>query len=398
MREGVCSVIDYSTVLNQKVQAIKPSGIRRFFDIANEMDDVISLSIGEPDFTTPWHVREEGIRSLEDGKTWYSPNRGFIELRQEISRWLKRHYHVNYNDKEEILVTVGGSEAIDLCLRSLISPGDEVLIPEPSFVCYVPLTEMAGGVPVVLETKAEDRFRITPEALRAKITPKTKLLILPYPNNPTGAVMRREHLEAIAEVVRENDLMVLSDEIYSALTYGDTNHVTFSAIDGMWERTIVVNGFSKAFAMTGWRLGYAVGPAQIIKAMTKLHQYGIMSAPTTAQYAAIEALKNGDEDIVYMREQYDMRRRLVVDGFNSMGLTCFEPEGAFYVFPCIKKTGLTSEEFCERLLYEERVAVVPGSAFGDCGEGFVRVSYSYSIKHITEALSRIEHFIKQFES
>ena len=398
MREGVCSVIDYSTVLNQKVQAIKPSGIRRFFDIANEMDNVISLSIGEPDFTTPWHVREEGIRSLEDGKTWYSPNRGFIELRQEISRWLKRHYHVNYNDKEEILVTVGGSEASDLCLRSLISPGDEVLIPEPSFVCYVPLTEMAGGVPVVLETKAEDRFRITPEALRAKITPKTKLLILPYPNNPTGAVMRREHLEAIAEVVRENDLMVLSDEIYSALTYGDTNHVTFSAIDGMWERTIVVNGFSKAFAMTGWRLGYAVGPAQIIKAMTKLHQYGIMSAPTTAQYAAIEALKNGDEDIVYMREQYDMRRRLVVDGFNSMGLTCFEPEGAFYVFPCIKKTGLTSEEFCERLLYEERVAVVPGSAFGDCGEGFVRVSYSYSIKHITEALSRIEHFIKQFES
>ena len=391
-------MIDYSTVLNQKVQAIKPSGIRRFFDIANEMDNVISLSIGEPDFTTPWHVREEGIRSLEDGKTWYSPNRGFIELRQEISRWLKRHYHVNYNDKDEILVTVGGSEAIDLCLRSLISPGDEVLIPEPSFVCYVPLTDMAGGVPVVLETKAEDRFRITPEALRAKITPKTKLLILPYPNNPTGAVMRREHLEAIAEVVRENDLMVLSDEIYSALTYGDTNHVTFSAIDGMWERTIVVNGFSKAFAMTGWRLGYAVGPAQIIKAMTKLHQYGIMSAPTTAQYAAIEALKNGDEDIVYMREQYDMRRRLVVDGFNSMGLTCFEPEGAFYVFPCIKKTGRTSEEFCERLLYEERVAVVPGSAFGDCGEGFVRVSYSYSIKHITEALSRIEHFIKQFES
>ena len=391
-------MIDYSTVLNQKVQAIKPSGIRRFFDIANEMDNVISLSIGEPDFTTPWHVREEGIRSLEDGKTWYSPNRGFIELRQEILRWLKRHYHVNYNDKEEILVTVGGSEAIDLCLRSLISPGDEVLIPEPSFVCYVPLTEMAGGVPVVLETKAEDRFRITPEALRAKITPKTKLLILPYPNNPTGAVMRREHLEAIAEVVRENDLMVLSDEIYSALTYGDTNHVTFSAIDGMWERTIVVNGFSKAFAMTGWRLGYAVGPAQIIKAMTKLHQYGIMSAPTTAQYAAIEALKNGDEDIVYMREQYDMRRRLVVDGFNSMGLTCFEPEGAFYVFPCIKKTGLTSEEFCERLLYDEHVAVVPGSAFGSCGEGFVRVSYSYSIKHITEALSRIEHFIKQFES
>ena len=397
MREGVCSVIDYSTVLNKKVQAIKPSGIRRFFDIANEMENVISLSIGEPDFTTPWHVREEGIHSLEDGKTWYSPNRGFMELRREIARWLKRHYHVDYNDKDEILVTVGGSEAIDLCLRSLICPGDEVLIPEPSFVCYVPLTEMAGGVPVVLETKAEDCFRVTPEAMRAKITPKTKLLILPYPNNPTGAVMRREHLQAIAEVVRENNLMVLSDEIYSALTYGDTNHVTFSAIDGMRERTIVVNGFSKAFAMTGWRLGYAVGPADIIKAMTKLHQYGIMSAPTTAQYAAIEALKNGDEDIVYMREQYDMRRRLVVDGFNSMGLTCFEPEGAFYVFPCIKKTGLCSEEFCEKLLYDEHVAVVPGTAFGDCGEGFVRVSYSYSIKHITEALSRIEHFIKRFE-
>lgn len=391
-------MIDYSTVLNKKVQAIKPSGIRRFFDIANEMDNVISLSIGEPDFTTPWHVREEGIRSLEDGKTWYSPNRGFVELRQQITRWLKRHYHVEYEEKEEVLVTVGGSEAIDLCLRSLITPGDEVLIPEPSFVCYVPLTQMAGGVPVVLETKAEDCFRVTPEALRAKITPKTKLLILPYPNNPTGAVMRREHMEAIAEVVRENDLMVLSDEIYSELTYGDTSHVTFSAIDGMRERTIVVNGFSKAFAMTGWRLGYAVGPAEIIKAMTKLHQYGIMSAPTTAQYAAIEALKNGDEDIVYMREQYDMRRRLVVDGFNGMGLTCFEPEGAFYVFPCIKKTGLTSEEFCEKLLYDERVAVVPGTAFGDSGEGFVRVSYSYSIKHITEALSRINHFIKRFES
>lgn len=391
-------MIDYSTVLNKKVQAIKPSGIRRFFDIANEMDNVISLSIGEPDFTTPWHVREEGIRSLEDGKTWYSPNRGFVELRQQITRWLKRHYHVEYEEKEEVLVTVGGSEAIDLCLRSLITPGDEVLIPEPSFVCYVPLTQMAGGVPVVLETKAEDCFRVTPEALRAKITPKTKLLILPYPNNPTGAVMRREHMEAIAEVVRENDLMVLSDEIYSELTYGDTSHVTFSAIDGMRERTIVVNGFSKAFAMTGWRLGYAVGPAEIIKAMTKLHQYGIMSAPTTAQYAAIEALKNGDEDIVYMREQYDMRRRLVVDGFNEMGLTCFEPEGAFYVFPCIKKTGLTSEEFCEKLLYDERVAVVPGTAFGDSGEGFVRISYSYSIKHITEALSRINHFIKRFES
>lgn len=390
-------MIDYSTVLNQKVQAIKPSGIRRFFDIANEMDNVISLSIGEPDFTTPWHVREEGIRSLEDGKTWYSPNRGFIELRQEISRWLKRHYHVNYNDKEEILVTVGGSEAIDLCLRSLISPGDEVLIPEPSFVCYVPLTEMAGGVPVVLETKAEDRFRITPEALRAKITPKTKLLILPYPNNPTGAVMRREHLEAIAEVVRENDLMVLSDEIYSALTYGDTNHVTFSAIDGMWERTIVVNGFSKAFAMTGWRLGYAVGPAQIIKAMTKLHQYGIMSAPTMGQYAALEGLRHGEAEVAKMVESYDERRKVIVQGFRDMGLSCFEPRGAFYCFPSIQSTGLSSEEFCERLLKAEHVAVVPGNAFGASGEGFIRCSYASSMENIKEALKRIERFINSLK-
>lgn len=389
-------MIDYRAVLNDKVQAIKPSGIRRFFDIANEMDNVISLSIGEPDFTTPWHVRQEGIHSLEDGKTWYSPNRGFMELREEISRWFKRHYHVEYDPKEEVLVTVGGSEALDLCLRSLIRPGDEVLIPEPSFVCYVPLTEMAGGVPVTIETKAEDKFRLTSEALRAKITPKSKLLILPFPNNPTGAVMRRKHLIEIAEVVKEYHLTVLSDEIYGALTYGDTNHVTFSAIDDMRERTIVCNGFSKAFAMTGWRLGYAVGPKEIIGAMTKLHQYAIMSAPTTAQYAAIEAMRNGDEDIVYMREQYDMRRRLIVDGFNAMGLTCFEPEGAFYVFPCIKKTGLTSEEFCEKLLYDEHVAVVPGTAFGPSGEGFVRVSYSYSIKHITEALSRIGHFISQF--
>lgn len=389
-------MIDYRAVLNDKVQAIKPSGIRRFFDIANEMDNVISLSIGEPDFTTPWHVRQEGIHSLEDGKTWYSPNRGFMELREEISRWFKRHYHVEYDPREEVLVTVGGSEALDLCLRSLIRPGDEVLIPEPSFVCYVPLTEMAGGVPVTIETKAEDKFRLTAEALRAKITPKSKLLILPFPNNPTGAVMRRKHLIEIAEVVKEYHLTVLSDEIYGALTYGDTNHVTFSAIDDMRERTIVCNGFSKAFAMTGWRLGYAVGPKEIIGAMTKLHQYAIMSAPTTAQYAAIEAMRNGDEDIVYMREQYDMRRRLIVDGFNAMGLTCFEPEGAFYVFPCIKKTGLTSEEFCEKLLYDEHVAVVPGTAFGPSGEGFVRVSYSYSIKHITEALSRIGHFISQF--
>jgi len=386
-------VIDYQLMLNDEVKQIKPSGIRRFFDIANEMDHVISLSIGEPDFSTPWHVRQEGIKSLEDGKTWYSPNRGFIELRAEICHWLKRRYHIEYKPETDVLVTVGGSEAIDLCIRCLVNPGEEVLIPEPSFVCYKPLAEMAGGVPITIQTKEEDQFRLTAKDLREKITPKTKLLILPFPNNPTGAVMRREHLNEIAKIVLENNLMVLSDEIYSELTYGDTRHVSFAAIEGMKERTIVVNGFSKAFAMTGWRLGYAVGPKEIIGQMTKLHQYGIMSAPSMAQYAAIEAMKNGDSDIDYMREQYDMRRRLIVDGFNSLGLSCFEPEGAFYVFPCIKSTGLSSEEFCQKLLLAEHVAVVPGNAFGDCGEGYLRVSYSYSIKHITEALSRIQHFI-----
>ncbi len=387
-------MIDYSTRMNPNVQALKPSGIRKFFDIANEMEDVISLSIGEPDFVTPWHIRQEGIRSLEDGKTWYSPNRGFMELREEICKWFKRHYHVQYEPKTECLVTVGGSEAIDSCIRCLVCPGDEVLIPQPSFVCYQPLTEMAGGIPVILETKAKNGFRLTPEELKAAITPKTKLLILPYPNNPTGAVMRREHLNAIADVLRGTDIMVLSDEIYSELTYGDTSHVTFSNIPDMRERTIVINGFSKAFAMTGWRLGFALGPALVIKQMTKLHQFGIMSAPTVSQYAAVEAMKNGDSDSAYMREQYDMRRRLIVDGFNELGLTCFEPEGAFYIFPCIRSTGLTSDEFCKRLIQEEHVAVVPGTAFGNCGEGFVRVSYSYSIKHITEALSRIGHFVQ----
>lgn len=387
-------MIEYSNRLNPEIQALKPSGIRKFFDIANEMEDVISLSIGEPDFVTPWHIRQAGIQSLEDGKTWYSPNRGFIELREEICRWFAHHYRLEYEPKTECLVTVGGSEAIDGCMRCLIQPGDEVLIPQPSFVCYQPLTEMAGGVPVIIETKAKNSFRLTPEELKAAITPKTKLLVLPYPNNPTGAVMRREHLNAIADVLRSTDIMVLSDEIYSELTYGDTRHVSFAAIPDMKERTIVINGFSKAFAMTGWRLGYALGPASIIKQMTKLHQYAIMSAPTMSQLAAVEAMKNGDNDSAYMREQYDMRRRLIVDGFNELGLSCFEPEGAFYIFPCIRSTGLTSDDFCEKLIQEEHVAVVPGSAFGDCGEGFVRVSYSYSIKHITEALSRIGHFVQ----
>lgn len=391
-------MIDYQSRLNREIQIIKPSAIRKFFDIASEMEDVISLSIGEPDFSTPWHIRQEGIRQLDKGRTHYSPNRGFSELRQELCRWFDRHYGVSYQPETECLVTVGGSEAIDLCIRTLINPGDEVLIPEPSYVCYVPMAEMAEGVPVIMETKAQDHFRLTPEELLAHITPKTKLLILPYPNNPTGGVMRREHLEAIAKVVIDHDLLVLSDEIYGELTYGDASHCSMVNIPGMKERTIVVNGFSKAFAMTGWRLGYAMGPKELIAAMTKLHQYVIMSAPTPSQYAAVEALRNGDSDIAYMREQYDMRRRLIVSELNRMGLTCFDPEGAFYVFPSIQKTGLSSDEFCEKLLYEEHVAVVPGTAFGACGEGFVRISYSYSIKHITEALRRIERFVKKYES
>ncbi len=316
-------------------------------------------------------------------------------MREAIAHFVKLHYHLDYDPKSEILVTVGGSEAIDLSLRCLIAPGDEVLIPEPSFVCYKPLAIMAGGIPVVVETKAEDDFRLTPQELLEKITPRTKLLILPYPNNPTGAVMHRDDLEAIAKVVSERNLMVLSDEIYSELTYGDSRHVSFASIDGMRERTVTINGFSKTFAMTGWRLGYACAPQPVVRQMTKLHQYGIMSAPTTAQYAAVEALKNGENDIMEMREQYDMRRRLIVSGFRSMGLDCFEPKGAFYVFPCIRSTGLSSEKFCEELIHSERVAVVPGNAFGDCGEGFVRVSYSYSLKHITEALARIEHFVQK---
>jgi aminotransferase len=388
-------VIDYESVLGDRIRQVRPSGIRRFFDIANEMEDVISLSIGEPDFSTPWHIRQSAIDSIEKGNTFYSPNRGFAELRNEICNYFFRRFSVQYAPESEVLVTVGGSEAIDACIRTLVNPGDEVLIPQPSFVCYEPLAEMAGGVPVALETHAADGFRLTAEALRAKITSKTKLLILPYPNNPTGAVMRREHLEEIAGVLRETDILVLSDEIYGELTYGRTRHVSFASIDGMRERTIVVNGFSKSYAMTGWRLGYALGPAPLIGAMTKLHQYGIMSAPTLAQYAAVEALKNGDIDIENMRCEYNLRRRLIVDGLREMGMECFEPEGAFYVFPSIQKSGLSSEDFCHKLLTEEHVAVVPGNAFGACGEGFVRISYSYSLKHITEALSRMERFLKK---
>lgn len=390
-------MIDYNDFINKKISTVKPSGIRKFFDIANEMDDVISLSIGEPDFQTPWHIREEGINSLKKGKTWYSPNRGFAELREEIAAYYKRRFGIEYDAKKQTLVTVGGSEAIDLVFRTLLDPGDEVIIPEPSFVCYEPLTVMADGVPVIINTKNEDNFRLKASDLRAAITPKTKLLVLPFPNNPTGAIMEREDLEEIAEVIKEHNIFILSDEIYCELTYGNKNHVSIAEIDGMYERTIVVNGFSKSYAMTGWRLGYALGPVPVIAQMTKLHQYGIMSAPTTAQYAAIEALRNGDRDVEMMRGEYDMRRRLVVDSFNAMGLTCFEPLGAFYVFPCIKNTGLTSEEFCTRLIVDKHVAVVPGTAFGESGEGFVRVSYSYSIKHLKIALERIKEFLDELK-
>lgn len=388
-------MMDYSFLLNRCAQDLKPSGIRKFFDIAAEMDDVISLSVGEPDFKTPWHVREAGMETLHKGRTQYSPNRGFTELLKEICLYSKRRFNLEYDPKTEVLVTVGGSEAIDLCFRALLNPGDEVLIPEPCFVCYEPLAAMAGGVPVPVVTRVEDEFRLTPEQLRASITDKTKMLVLPYPNNPTGAVMRREHLEAIAEVLRDTNIMVLSDEIYCELTYGDDRHVSFAELDGMRERTIVVNGFSKSYAMTGWRLGYAMGPEPVLSIMTKLHQYAVMCAPSTAQFAAIDALRNGDDDVTRMRNEYDMRRRFIVDGFRELGFECFKPEGAFYIFPSIRHTGLSSGEFCERLLRSKHVAVVPGSAFGESGEGFVRVSYSYSVKHITEALRRIKAFVTE---
>lgn len=389
--------MDYSKKLTQSIQSVKPSGIRRFFDIVNEMDNVISLSVGEPDFQTPWHVREAGIKSLEQGRTWYTPNRGFKELRAEISKFYIRKYNIVYNPDEEVVVTVGGSEAIDIAIRCMASSGDEVLIPQPSFVCYEPLTVMAGATPVIMETKAEDNFRLTAQQIEEKITDRTKLLILPYPNNPTGAIMEKTDLEAIAAVVKKHDLMVLSDEIYSELTYGGKKHISIASIDGMRERCVVINGFSKAYAMTGWRLGYVLAPAPLAAMMTKLHQFCIMSAPTTAQYAAIEALRNGDADIERMREEYDMRRRFVVGSLNEMGLSCFDPEGAFYAFPCIRSTGLSSDEFCTRLLQSKKVALVPGSAFGESGEGYARLSYSYSLKHLSTALKLIGEFIKELK-
>ncbi len=391
-------MINYQDFINDKIKQVKPSGIRKFFDIAVEMDNVISLSIGEPDFQTPWHIREAGITTLEKGKTWYTPNRGFAELRSEIAKYYKRRFNVSYNSDTDVIVTVGGSEAIDLVFRTLVNEGDEVLIPEPAFVCYTPLTYMAGGTPVIIETKAENNFRLTREELLAAVTDKTKLLVLPFPNNPTGAIMEREDLEAIADVIIENDLMVISDEIYGELTYGGKNHVSVAEIDGLKERTVVVSGFSKAYAMTGWRLGYALGPEPVIGEITKLHQYGIMSAPTTAQYAAIEALRNGDSDVLEMRKDYDIRRRLIVGKLNEIGLTCFEPLGAFYTFPCIKSTGLSSDEFATRLVKEKRVAVVPGTAFGESGEGFVRISYAQSLKNIKKALKRIEEFVEELKN
>lgn len=391
-------MMDYGRFLNKQLVEVKPSGIRKFFSIAEEMDNVISLGVGEPDFLTPWHIRHKGIDSLEMGHTRYTANAGLTALRDEIASFYDRKYDVSYDAESEIMVTVGGSEGIDMCIRSLVSPGDEVLIVEPSFVCYKPIVEVCGGKAVSLVTKNENDFKLTAKEIENAVTDKTKLLILPFPNNPTGAVMRRDDLEAIRDVIINNDLLVLSDEIYSELTYGREAHTTIASLDGMKERTIVINGFSKTYSMTGWRLGYALGPSQIIAQMTKLHQFAIMSAPTTSQYAAIEALKNGDADIAQMRDEYDMRRRFTVDAFRKIGLDCFEPEGAFYVFPCIKSTGLSSEEFCEKLIMSKRVAVVPGNAFGDCGEGFIRVSYCYSIENIKEAVARIGEFIEELKN
>lgn len=386
--------MNYDQILNERIQGVKPSGIRKFFDILEEMDDAISLGIGEPDFVTPWHIRDAGIHSLERGHTKYTSNAGMISLRREISAYLKRRFDLQYDPKNQILVTVGGSEAIDLALRVLLNPGDEVIVPVPSFVCYGPLAEMAGGVPVYVELKAEHEFRLTPEQLKAAITPKTKAVVLPFPSNPTGGIMEREDLEAIAEVLKDTNIMVISDEIYAELTYGQ-RHVSIANITSMYERTILVNGFSKSHAMTGWRMGYVCAPAPIAAAMTKLHQFGIMSAPTTSQYAAVEAMRNGDRDAEHMREEYDARRRYLVENLNRIGLTCFEPKGAFYVFPDIRSSGLTSEEFCERFLLAKKVAVIPGSAFGPGGEGFVRICYASSMKDLMTAISRMEEFLSE---
>lgn len=386
--------------LSDEIVNIKPSGIRKFFDLVSEMNDksVISLGVGEPDFDTPWHIRDEGIYSLEKGRTFYTSNAGLKDLRQEICNYLKRTQNISYNEASEVLITVGGSEAIDIGLRAMINPGDEVLIPQPSYVSYEPCAILAGAKPVIIELQEKNEFRLTKEELLNAITDKSKLLILPFPNNPTGAIMTKEDLEAIAEVVIAHDLYVMSDEIYAELTYGGMKHVSIASLPGMRERTILINGFSKAYAMTGWRLGYVCGPEIIIQQMLKIHQFAIMCAPTTSQYAAVEALKNGDEDVAMMRESYDQRRRFLLHAFKEMGLTCFEPFGAFYVFPCIKEFGMSSNDFAMKLLEKEKLAVVPGTAFGDCGEGFLRISYAYSIENLKIAMGRLEHFVNELRA
>ncbi len=382
-------------LIADKAASLQPSGIRKFFDIVAEMDDVISLGVGEPDFDTPWHIRDEGIYSLEKGRTFYTSNSGLKELRMEVAAYLQRTQGLEYHYLSQIFVTVGGSEAIDLAMRAMINPGDEVLIPQPSYVSYEPCVVMADGKPVVIELKEENQFRLTPEELEAAITPKTKILVMPFPNNPTGAIMEREDLEKLVPIIEKHDLFVVSDEIYGELTYGGKKHVSIAALPGMQERTILINGFSKAYAMTGWRLGYACGPKEVIRQMVKIHQYCIMCAPTTSQYAAVEALRNGDEDVRRMRESYDERRRFVLFTLKEMGLPCFEPEGAFYVFPCIREFGMTSDEFATNLLKEEKVAIVPGTAFGNCGEGYLRISYAYSIESLKKALKRLENYVRR---
>ncbi len=388
-------MIDYEKILSQSVQSIAPSGIRKFFDLLEEMHDpdMVALTVGQPDFVTPWHIRSAAIESLESGKTYYTSNSGTMDLRIAISDYLARRFDIHYQPKDEVVVTVGGSEAIDLAIRALVNPGDEVIIPQPAFVCYGPLVTMAGGVPVYLDLKEENRFRLTAAELRGAITPKTKLLVLPFPSNPTGAIMEREDLLAIAEVLRGTDIMVLSDEIYAELTYGH-RHVSIASIDGMWERTVLASGFSKAYAMTGWRMGYVCAPAPVMHQIFKIHQYAIMCAPTTSQFAAIEALQNGDEDVAEMVAEYDRRRKYLMRRFSEIGLPCFEPEGAFYVFPNLSGFGMSSEQFCERLLFEYKVAIVPGNALGACGEGFARISYAYSIAHLEKAVTRIGQMIE----
>ncbi len=388
-------MINYDNIINPVVSAIKPSGIRKFFDIANTMEDVISLGVGEPDFPTPWLIRNTGIRSLEAGRTKYTANKGLAPLCREVCTYVQRKYGITYDPDSEVLISVGGSEAIDVCIRAIVRPGDEVIIPQPSYVCYEPVTALAGGVPVILRTKAENDFKVTAQELRSLITPRTRALVLPYPCNPTGAIMERADLEAIAAVLEGTDIVVISDEIYAELTFGGQRHVSPASIPGMWERTVTINGFSKAFSMTGWRLGYACGPAPLIRQMTKIHQFAIMCAPTTSQYAAVEALRSCDEAVAKMVEEYDMRRRLIVQGFNELGLACREPKGAFYAFPNITASGMGSDEFCEALLRAKRVALVPGTAFGQGGEGFVRASYCYSTENILEALARIKAFMAE---